>query len=158
MSEDAVLSALRVVLPVDTTVAAGSVYIRQGVTPKAASWPVLLLSVPLAEEEQQTMGGPGMGSYQTIHVAHALYMDQWIEGPRTFEEIEADAAAQLQIMQGNVRLNPQLIVDGVAHCMEVRKIQRRAPVPPDSAQTGFPVIQAELVIWCADFMVTYTPG
>ena len=138
MSEQLVLDHLKILLPAGTTVAPQSVYLRQGITPQTALWPALMLSIPLADDEQVTLGGAGYGAFQTTHVCHVLYLDRWESGSRSYEQIMADANDQVTQMLMNIRSNPALRVNNVDGCMEVAHIQKRMLGPLDSMSWDSP--------------------
>jgi hypothetical protein len=151
VSDQTILEALATVLPAGTTIVSQSVFIRQGIGPDTASWPALTLNIPVSDDDEFVLGP----TYQTVHTCHALYLDRWESGTRTYEQIMADAAAQLTIMRNNLRGNPTLTVNGTPHCWEIRRVQRRMVGPLDKGQLGFPAIQAEMVIMVADFPETF---
>jgi hypothetical protein len=151
MSAASVLTALQAVLPAGTTVAAESVYLQQGIGPDTGSWPVLVLSIPVSDDEEFVVGP----TYQTVHTCHVLYLDNLQWSGRSEEEALADAAAQLDIMRNTLRGNNTLTVEGTPHCWEIRRIQRRMAQPLDKSQLGFPAIQAEMLVMVADLPDTF---
>lgn len=152
MSAAAILGALAAVVPVGTTVTADSVYIQEGIGPDTGSWPVLVLSIPVSDDEEFVIGP----TYQTVYTCHVLYLDNLQWSGRSQEEALADAAAQLDIMRDTLRGNTTLTVDGTPHCWEIRRIQRRMAHPLTTAQLGFPAIQAEMLIFVAGLPETFT--
>jgi hypothetical protein len=139
------------VLPAGTTVDPSAVYIQEGIGPDTGSWPVLVLSIPVSDDEEFVLGP----TYQTVYTCHVLYLDNLQWSGRSQEEALADAAAQLDIMRATLRGNNTLTVDGVPHCWEIRRIQRRMAQPLDKAQLGFPAIQAEMLVMVADLPETF---
>jgi hypothetical protein len=66
VSAASVLTALKAVLPVGTTVESDSVFIQQDISGDYAVWPVLILNVPQSDDDQFTVGP----TYQTTYVCH----------------------------------------------------------------------------------------
>jgi hypothetical protein len=151
VSAASVLTALKAVLPVGTTVESDSVFIQQDISGDYAVWPVLILNVPQSDDDQFTVGP----TYQTTHVCHVLYLDRQESSDDPQKDILADADAQLAIMRANLRANPTLTVDGTVNCWEVRRIQRRMAQPLDKGQLGFPALQAEMLVWVSDLPETF---
>jgi|GEM_PF-6150273 hypothetical protein len=144
MSAAAILTALKTILPVGTPVASASVFIEAGPDANTATWPVLLLEIPLEKRKRTAIRAKA--SCMTVV---ALYLDRWESGPggRTVEQIKADARAALTQMVANLDANPQLLVAGTANCnIAGDEIDVRIDGVIKDQLLGFPVIQGSLTI------------
>lgn len=147
MSADAVMSALKTILPTGTTVA--DVLIRKGVSALVGAFPALILNCPQTDGQFVTIRG-----YQETHVIHGLYLDNPNSSTRSLEAMLTTARSNLETMRANVHANKTLNVAGTDNCVLAgQKIQMLEDGPVTHEELGFPLVQAEITIEVLDFII-----